>query len=153
MHRRRYVCFAYLMRHVENIEHVDRCVQAAVTQTELAQETKISSEIVGASLAVVGAAISRTATRGQNADESLIQSAHRQDPTIGETIQITEEPAETETQAGLPGSNKPRSRAPVEERAAVRVDRLIGIVDHNKAAPVVLKRSISRRSAGDCPVL
>ena len=112
MYRRRHVGFAYLMRHVENIEHVERCVQAAVAQPELAQEAKIGSEIVGASLAVIGAAIAWTATRGQNADESLIQSANRQDPTIGETIQITEEPAEAETPAGLPGSEETALQSP-----------------------------------------
>src|SRR5262249_60105689 len=90
----------------------------------------------------IGTAVTRTARRGQDTNESLVQSGDRQDAPVGGSVQIAANPAKPHIPARLPGPPESRRKSPVKECAAVGVDGLIRIIDYSKNAPVILKRPI-----------
>src|SRR5215471_7488655 len=108
---------------------------------------KIRGEIVSGSLSLIGTAVTRTARRGQDTNESLVQSGDRQDAPVRGSVQIAANPAKPHVPARLPGPPESRRKSPVKECAAVGVDGLIRIIDYGKNAPVILKRSIPGRRA------
>src|SRR5262249_44377572 len=120
-------------------------IQTSLVQVEAARETKIRSEIVSGSLSRVGTAVTRTAARRQDANESLVQSRDRQYATVGGSVQIAANPAQPHLPAQFPASPKSCTKSPVKECAAVGVNGLIRIIDDGENAPVILKRPISGR--------